>query len=70
MCYLYTVVKTPNMFPCKVATAFLSTNLERQKREIDALLIVAIARGVIEPWVVDRAPDACLQIDGLAGNLL
>lgn len=41
-----------------------------EKREIEALLVVAIARGVVEPRVVGGAAHARLQVDGLAGHLL
>lgn len=34
--------------------------LELERLEIMALLIVAITRRVIEPWVVDWASQACL----------
>lgn len=35
-----------------------------------AQLIVAIARGIVQPGVVDGTPQASLQVDGLSGNLL
>lgn len=31
---------------------------------------MAVARGVVEPGVVDGASHARLQVDGLSGNLL
>lgn len=48
---------------------YLSTSRAREARDL-VHLIVAIARGIVQPRVIDRAPYARLQVDGLPGNLL
>lgn len=42
--------------------------LQPFSQELDS--VVAVARWVVQPWVVVGAPDTRLQVDGLPGNLL